>query len=459
MALNRVRTGAVAWSVVVTALVGGADLASKDFFDNTKVWPVHFTFTAEQYGGLKPVRKVGSVAGERLSGFQAPDGLRNGITGSQGLHFEYVHASVSVGDVALKDVAVRYKGNGTYRRGVQYGKVSFKTDLNKYVAGQKLADNTKLNFNNSVSDVSWMNEALGYRLYRDAGVPAARTSYARVFVTVPGQFNRAYQGLYVIVEDLDDRFAEQHFGNKDGVFFKPVIPTPFQYLGEDWKKYNQIYDPKRTPTEQEKRRVIDLSRLVTNGDDAAFTARVGEFVDLDEFARYMAVTVWLTSYDGILDSGQNYYLYLDAKTQKFQFLPWDLDRAFGQFGIFRGNAQTVNILEPWLGENRFLQRIFRVAAFRKLYLEHLDAFSKTIFKPERFGPQVDAIAAAVRPAIVEESAVLLGRFDAAVAGKTMPDTLDRNFGLPHIPIKTFVAGRWRSVVEQLERAYMIRSTR
>ena len=75
--------------------------------------------------------------------------------------------------------------------------------------------------------------------------------------------------------------------------------------------------------------------------------------------------------------------------------------------------QKVDILHPWDGSNRFLERMFKVAAFRSLYLRHMTEFSSTIFKPERFGPQVDEIAAAVRPAIVEESSVLLERFDAA----------------------------------------------
>jgi hypothetical protein len=78
-------------------------------------------------------------------------------------------------------------------------------------------------------------------------------------------------------------------------------------------------------------------------------------------------------------------------------------------------------------------------------------FSRTIFRPERFGPQVSGIAAAVRPAIAEESMTLLERFDASVAGRTMPDTLDRNFGLPDVPITTFVKGRAASVEEQLGR--------
>jgi hypothetical protein len=95
--------------------------------------------------------------------------------------------------------------------------------------------------------------------------------------------------------------------------------------------------------------------------------------------------------------------------------------------------------------------MFKLPAFRRLYLADMNTFSGTIFKPERFAQQVDEIAAVIRPAIAEESLVRLARFDAAVAGHTMPDTLNQNFGQTHIPIKTFVKARAQSVIEQLSR--------
>jgi len=126
----------------------------------------------------------------------------------------------------------------------------------------------------------------------------------------------------------------------------------------------------------------------------------------------MAVTVWLATMDSILGPGQNYYVYLDPKTHKFQFLPWDLDHSFGQFGMMGSQEQRENlsIHKPWRGENRFLERVFKAPVFKKLYLAKLDEFNKTIFKPERFIKQVDEIAAAIRPAVQEESEEKLARF-------------------------------------------------
>ncbi len=266
-----------------------------------------------------------------------------------------------------------------------------------------------------------MNEVLSYRLFRDAGVPAPRTAYAKVFVTVPGKFDRKYFGLYSIVEDVDTHFAHDRFATKEGAIFKPVTPQLFNYDGEDWSKYNQSYDPKTELSDGDKRRVMDFSKLVTSGSDAEFAARVAEFVDLEEFARFMSVTVWLSTMDSILMMGQNFYVYLHPATHQFQFVPWDLDHSFGQFpmGGTQEQRENLSIHTPWRGANRFLERMFKNETFKKLYVAAMTEFSKSVFRPERFIQQVDELAAAIRPAVKEESEEKLARFDKAVAGESV----------------------------------------
>jgi spore coat protein CotH len=177
-----------------------------------------------------------------------------------------------------------------------------------------------LTLQNNVTDGSLMNEVLAYRLYRDAGVPAPRTAYAKVFVTVPGKHERKYFGLYSMTEAIDKKFAERNFGGKRGALFKPVTPSLFTDLGADWAAYNQIYDPKVAMYEEQKKAVMELSRFVTHADDTAFLARIGDYIDLPEFARFMAVMVYLSDLDGILGPGQNLFLHLHPKSQQFQWI-------------------------------------------------------------------------------------------------------------------------------------------
>ena len=103
-----------------------------------------------------------------------------------------------------------------------------------------------------------MNEAVAYRLFRDGGVPAPRTAYARVLVTVPGKFDRKYFGPYDLVEDVSPTFLKERFDTAKGALLKPVTPSLFSYLGDDWKTYNQTYDPKSEISTEDKQRVLPV---------------------------------------------------------------------------------------------------------------------------------------------------------------------------------------------------------
>jgi hypothetical protein len=250
-------------------------------------------------------------------------------------------------------------------------------------------------------------------------------------------------------EAVDKQFAGRHFGTKRGAIFKPVTPSLFTDLGADWAAYNQIYDPKGGLYDEQKKAVMELSRFVTQAEDANFAARIGEFIDLPEFARFMAVMVYLSDLDGILGPGQNLFLHLHPKNQQFQFIPWDQDHSWGQFNrASQEQRDKLSIHRPWQGENFFLERMFKVEAFKKLYLARLEEFSKTIFKPERLARQVDEIAAVIRPAVREESESKLARFDRLVAGEFL--SAPGPFGGGQIkPIKPFTKVRTESVIDQL----------
>lgn len=381
------------------------------------------------------------------------EGKRNGLVSAFGMEFEYVHADLEFEDQVLKDVAVRYKGNGTFLTAGNTPKRPFKINLDKYQKGLNLGGVTTLNLQNGITDASWMNEVLAYRLFRDADVPAPRTAYARVYVTVPGQYDRKYLGLYSLSENVDQHFADDHFTTKKkGAIFKPVTPMLFADLGADWAAYNQMYDPKWKPTDGQKKAVTDLCRLVTQADDKEFAARVGDFIDLPEFARYLAVVVYLSDLDGILGPGQNLYLYLHPDTNKLVFIPWDQDWSWGQFArASQDQRNRLSLLRPWQGEKPFLERMLKVEAFKKAYLRSLEEFGKTIFDPDRIAKQVDEVAAAIRPVVKEEPVASLDRFDQVVAGKVLPPVRREGFGGggDTQPIKPFAKVRTQSVLEQL----------
>jgi spore coat protein H len=422
-------------------------------FEAKKVWDIHLTFTTEQWAAMEPVQ--GSRPPRRPNGtfLQGPEGGRNGIAAAFGIQFNHAKADLEFGSRRVSEVGVRYKGNGTFLSSRDSLKRSMKLDFNHFVKGRKLAGLTQLNLHNSVRDPSHMNEAIAYKLFRDCGVPAPRTSFAKVHVTVPDTHERKYFGLYNVVEDVGSRFAEDHFGAKGGALLKPVTPQLFADLGDDWKDYNQTYDPKGDLSDDQKKRIIQTCKFFTRVGDAEFAENIGDYIELENLARYLAVTAWLTDLDGILGPGQNYYVYLHPETGKFSFIPWDQDQVFGQFP--RGSheqRETLSIRKPWTGNgNRFLEKMFKVEAFKTKYLAMLKEFNGAAFRPDRFAPQVDELAALLRAPVAEESDARLGSFNKAAAGEILPLEMGPGFRepVPVKPIKMFVNPRSKSVTEQL----------
>ena len=390
-------------------------IRAAEFFSPTKVWKAHLSVSAEAWKAMQP--RYGNSAGFGFGGsrFLAAPGGRNGVAGRQGIEYDYVHATLQIDDWTFRDVAVRYKGNGSYLRASRAStdKISLKVDLNKYVKGQSLAGLTTINFQNNITDVGWMNEVLAYRLYRDAGALAPRTAYAQVYLAVEGQREERYLGLYSISENVDENFFEERFGTRKGAIFKPSTQELFTDWGADWSAYNQSYDPKTDLTDAQKQRVIEFGRFVSSASDAEFAAKIGDFVDLDDFARYLAVLVWLANDDSLLRNGQNFYTYLHPDTNKMHFIAWDQDFSFGNV---RNNG-TWSILSSWSSSNRFLSRLYNVAAFRERFFARMAEFSERLFVPERFAQQTAEIGPAIRPSIELEGKEWLAGFDQIVSGQ------------------------------------------
>src|SRR5262249_34294384 len=136
-----------------------------------------------------------------LSGWLRPDGTpmlnnpnasRNGLAGVLGFEFPWSSGDFEFSNTRFTNVGVRFKGNGTFVSGMNGFKRPFKVDLNKNVAGQHLARRSTINLHNLSADTSYLSDTLAYEYFRDAGVPAPRTAFARLFLTIDGRFERRW---------------------------------------------------------------------------------------------------------------------------------------------------------------------------------------------------------------------------------------------------------------------------
>ena len=436
-----------------------AGLQSPDqLYQPTNVWDVRLSFSSKQWEALgpnvvKPVLQFIKPDGSVI--LRNPEASRNGLAGVFGLDFPWSQTDLEFGNAVFRGAAARFKGNGTFVDSQGSYKRPFKVELSRDAAGQVAGVET-LNFHNLVADPSGLSDAMAYEFFRQAGVPASRTAFARLRLSIQGRFTDRLLGLYVLVENPDAHWARRQFGVSGVALFKPVTYELFKDLGNDWEAYAGIYDPKTKLKPNQSRRLIALAKLVTHGSDAEFARQIGDYIDLEEFARFLACQVLLSNYDGLLSNGQNFLLYLDPRTEQFGFVPWDLDHCWGEFGFIgtKEQREQASLRHPWVGQNRFLERMLAVPAVYEAYRGQLARLRASLFVPERLNCRLDELAAVVRPFVAEESSRRLAQFEYRVGeargGQGNPPDSKRRAGPGRYAFKHFVAARARAVSEQLD---------
>jgi hypothetical protein len=222
---------------------------------------------------------------------------------------EWVKARFRYRDETWEQVAVRLKGHRSMRKLDE--KPSFKVQFDKYVK-QRFLGLRSITLNGMVEDPTQVREALGYRLYREVGVPAPDTGYAQV--TLDGQ----PLGLYLLVESVDQEFLDRRFGDHKGDM----------YEGEYGCDLNpeDVAGMEREVGGADRRPLAALVDDATAEDALRLIGGAGSSFDRTALD-YLAVSALIGDFDGYRHS-HNYRIYRDPEVKRWFFIPWGIDRAF-----------------------------------------------------------------------------------------------------------------------------------
>jgi spore coat protein CotH len=364
--------------------------------------------------------------------------------GRMGDALAYVKCSVNFDGETLADVGVRYKGHFSLSVSAGTPRRPFKIDFERFADGRKFAGVAMLNLNNHAVDPSQARETLSYELFRELGVPASRTGYALVYLTVPGLYDHEYVGLYTLIEEVDNKFLKKHFGRTDGLLLKPLGMRGLADLGDDWAAYVSRYMPKGDVDEKLARRLVELAKLVHRADDATFAKMIASYLDVDELLRYVAVGGALADFDSFLSTGHNYYLYVNPADQRISIIPWDLNMTFGGYSWVGTDdeIERLSVMKPFVDDNYLIERVLAIPAYREAYLGHVKRLIENEFSPVVMKRKLAAIAPVFEKA--NEAVKRAGKFGSAT---TRPAIVDR---LRQPDLMSYVENRTRSMRLQLE---------
>ena len=296
-----------------TTTTAGSAASGTDLYDSTVVHDISITFDEDDYDAV-------------IAAYQA-DGTK-----------DWLPATITIDGTTIEDVGLRLKGNSSLR-GLQSNGASPSGDesgdpedpatlpwlvrFDEYVDGQTYQGRSELIVRGNNTETS-LNEAVALELLGEAGLATEEATPVRLTV------NGGDAELRLVIESPDDELWSDDVFGDDGITYEAETEGDYSYRGTDGEDYADAFTVQAGDDDLQP--VADLLTFVENASDEEFAASLGQYLDVDRFATYLALENLIANTDDIDGPGNNSYLRWDADSGLVTVVAWDHNLAFGGFG-------------------------------------------------------------------------------------------------------------------------------
>ena len=298
----------------------------------------------------------------------------------------------SSGFSAYSGIGVRFRGNTS----LNAQKKSFKINVDKYV-DQNFYGLSELNLIGNQNDPSLLRAKLCWDFFRDAGVPACRTSYIRVYV------NETYMGVYLHVEQIDNRFADVRFDDGTGNLWKCLYGSDLNYQGTNPTLYtDDAYDLVENEFQNNYAELAQFINVLNNNPLSSLPCELEKVFNVHDYLKIMAADMLLGNWDNYIFNKNNFYLYHNEKTGKLEYIPYDLDNTLGIDWVNVDWAQR-NLYTWTTSSNRPLfTRLLQIPAYRNEFSNYVNEFVANTFNANTIELQAQQIQNIIAAAAIED---------------------------------------------------------
>jgi hypothetical protein len=282
-------------------------------------------------------------------------------------------ATVTIDGQRFAQVAVRKKG---FLGSLDDDKPSLKLKLDEVIADQAIAGLTGLTLNNNRQDPSAVRQCLAFRVFAAAGVPAPRCNFAHVTV------NGRDLGVFTHLEGVGKRLLARHFSDDGGRLYEGTLSD----FRTGWLA---TFEPK-TDEANPDRSDLEAVAAAAAVPDAQLESALAPVVDVERFLTYWAVETLLEHGDGYASNTNNFFVYRDPTSGRFDFVPWGTDGVMGAPGT--APPSTV-----FFANGVLARRLYQLPATRARLLAALDRVLATAWDETALLAEIDRMAALLAP--------------------------------------------------------------
>ncbi len=324
----------------------------------------------------------------------------------------YVPCQVYHNSIQWYDVGIRYKGNSSLKSAYQQGnnKLPFRLEFNHFedenpaIWGQTFYGFQQLTFSSGFKDMSLIREKITPELFREFGVPAARTAFYQVYIDHGN--GPIYFGLYTMVEVVFDTMINEQFTGSDGNCYKPDA---------DAARLNDLSAINSTdmPNKTNEGVYTEINNLISALIDPIRTTNPSQWrtnleavIDMDQYLKYLAANTTIANWDTYGKMTHNYYLYANPADGRLNWIPWDNNESLTTMGSMTAldfdfsnmdnNSPTSAGDHTW----PMIYYIYTDPMYKAQYDQYIDQFIQNVFTVSNVQNKVNTNSALIQDYVI-----------------------------------------------------------
>lgn len=339
----------------------------------------------------------------------------------------------------------RLRGNTS----LNAAKKSFRISFDSYDNNQDWRGLSDINLIALHNDPSIMRAKLCYDLFRSQGIAAPRTSYAALFL------NEQYMGLYLMTEPIDEIFSKNHLDQQgDGNLFKCTYPATLEYLGTDPNLYKfemwgrRMYELKNNLWLDNYSSFSDFISFIHNPASNLNCYNENPF-HFNQYITCAALEILLGHWDNYIFNKNNFYLYHHELTNKYYYIPYDVDNTLGIDWVGEDWTQrNIYAFHP-SGESRPLYEIIlNNPEARNHFSNEILRLCNTVYHPDSITNKINFLRNLIAPYVAADPFYPL---DYGFTYSDFMQSADQAAGNQvQYGIIPFITARRNSALQQLE---------
>ena len=347
----------------------------------------------------------------------------------------------------VTNIGFRLRGN-TSRNA---DKKSFKIDFNEFDPGRKFYGLEKMNLNGQHNDPLISRAKVCSDLGIALDIPMMRTNHVRLYI------NGEFRGVYLNVEHIDEEFMGSRFGNETGNLYKCLYPADLDFKGSNPELYKEEFWGRRAYDQKNNKEIEDYSDLaafidiLNNSESVDFACELEEIFNVDRYLYSIIFDILTGNWDGPIYNKNNFYLYFDDKTNRFEYVAFDLDNTLGIDWINR-DWGTRNIYS-WKKTNEarpLYSKIMENQIFRERFSYYMDKVLEDIYTEDLLFPYFDEMRDKIYPFVEIDPYYSLDYDFQLNHFYDGFDYADLPFNQTDYSLKDFIETRRENALEQLE---------